>query len=229
LKYQRIIDNDDTFKTGFICRSILLIEDIIEDAYCENLRVKIDLDEYKLIVEPVNCRYDIRESISVFSSQHDVSNIEIGLGEYDYSYLYEKLIDMYRLKLHQYVRSMIWKTISTGVEYYMGLLFNGKAFIVEGEVGYVKIPRLNLCLAVHTHPSRHAIPSSIDLESMVELILNRGIGFIIVSSVESLAIYRVKPLGIDEFEYIKSIDLKDPVKALREIVDSRLFKALLFK
>jgi len=228
LKYQRIIENDDTFKMGFICRSILLIEDIMEDAYCENLRVKMDLDEYKLIVEPVNCRYDVRESIDVFSGQHDVLNVEIGYGEYYYNYLYEKLIDMYRLKLHQYLRSLVWKTVLTGVEYYMGLLFNGKAFIVEGEYGYVKIPRLNLCLAAHTHPSKYAIPSSVDLESMIELILDRGIGFIIVSFERSLAIYRVKPLSIDEFKYVKSIDLEDPVKALREIVNSGLFKTVSF-
>jgi len=229
LKYQKIIENDDTVKAGFICRSILLIEDIMEDAYCENIRVKIDLDEYKLIVEPVNCRYDVRESINVFSGQHDVSNVEIGYGVHDYNYLYEKLIDMYRLKLHQYVRSLVWKSMSTGVEYYMGLLFNGSAFIVEGEYGYVKLPRLNLCLATHTHPSKYAVPSSVDLESMMELFLDRGIGFIIVSSEESLAIYRVKPLSIDEFEYFKSIDLEDPVKALREIASSKLFKTILFK
>ena len=217
-KYHSVFRDNDTEKIGLICRAINFLEDIYEDAECEDIQVSIkDLDEGRLVVEPINCRYDPVESISVFSKQYDLDNVMIGSGDYSLWALYDHLINVYRETLHYKMLSLSGRTRTTGYEYYMGVLFDGSCFIVEGEHEYVRIPGMPQCLSAHTHPSPYPIPSSTDLKTITQLLIDRGIGHIIVSYGPSLAIYRVRPLTIDDLEYLKTLNMNNPVEALKII------------
>lgn len=217
-KYHDVFRDNDSEKIGFICRVINFLEDIYEDAECRDIRVSItDLENNKLVIEPIDCRYDPLESISVFIEHYGITNYMIGSGDYSWNSLYDYLINTYRETLHYRMLSLSSRTRITGYEYYMGVLFNGKCFIVEGEHEHIHIPRIHHCISAHTHPSPYPIPSTTDLKTIMQLLLDRGIGHVIIGYSSSLAIYRVKPLTIDDLEYLKTIDLSDPVDALKNI------------
>ncbi len=107
------------------------------------------------------------------------------------------------------------RTLSSGYEYYLGILFNGSAFILEGEKDHVTLPGIKHCFSAHTHPSQIPVPSSMDLKMITRLLIDRGIGHVVVASTSSLAIYRVKPLTLEDLEYLKTLNYTDPVKALQ--------------
>jgi len=217
-RYQKIFADRDTRFAGFLCRAINFLEDLVEDADCKNIYVSVwDLDSFKLVLEPVDCSYDLYDSIRVFSKEYDLENVDIGTGDLSYSGLYDHLIDHYRNNIHVKLLEVFSRNIHRSVEYYMGILWDGRAFIVEGESDRVIIPGINHCLSAHTHPSQYPIPSSVDLKTITRLMLDRGIGHVVVAQSSSLAIYRVKPLTINDLEFINSMDYGDPEYALKHL------------
>jgi len=218
-KYHVVFQNKYTERIGFLCRAINLLEDVLEDAECADL--KVALSGEVLIVEPVKCTYDIRESVELFRDQHNVETVVIGAGEKSYRELYDEVIATYVAGLHSMMLELSGKTRERGVEYYMGVLFSGQGFIVEGERDRVRVPGIAQCVAAHTHPTPHPIPSANDLKSITNLMLSRGIGHIIVGYSASLAIYRVSPLTERDLEILNEIQSREPAKALKALSSCR--------
>ncbi len=219
-KYQAIIKNNCTERIAFLARTINFLEDILEDAECEEIFIDSHgLENYTVVVEGIKCRYDLLESIDVFSEKHNVP-ATIGRGDTSLRTLYEEIIDYYRETLHYKMKEYATKTIATHHEYYLGILFNGKAFLIEGEEDKVLLPRIPQCLSAHTHPSNIPVPSKQDLKTITQLFTDRGIGHIIETIGASLAIYRVAPITINDLEVFKQLEnTNDIVKTLNNLTN----------
>ncbi|OYT40351.1 MAG: hypothetical protein B6U89_02445 [Desulfurococcales archaeon ex4484_58] len=217
-KPHTVFRNHYSERIGFLCRTINLLEDIYEDSECRDLYVSMEqLESNRVVIEPIDCRYEVEESIDVFNKYYDIEEIEVGVGDTSFYSLYEYVIDYYRNTLHYKMLEYSGKTRNSGFEYYMGVLFDGSAFIVEGWSNRVVIPGVKQCLSAHTHPSPYPIPSRIDLRSISRQLVDRGLAHIIVAYSSSLVIYRVKPLTINDLELLKEIEGLDPPEVLRII------------
>ncbi len=207
LKFQQIIENEATRRIGFLSRLVNFLEDILEDAECDSVYYTVgSVDEKEVVVEGRNCRYPLSESIEVFMDKYDLY-AEEGFGKKHYTELYHEIVKVYRETLHYTMKGYAVKSMQRRVEYYLGVLFNGKGFLVEGEEDRVVVPGgLNQCFAAHTHPSQIPIPSHADVRSITNLFLDRGIGHVIETSGPSLAIYRRAPLSIEDLELLRTMD-----------------------
>lgn len=218
-KFQRAVENEATMRIGFYGRVINFLEDLLEDAECEEVYVDIvSVDEEYIVVEGSNCSYPIEESIEVFQDKYDLY-AEPGSASTPLASLYREVVSTYRNTLHYDMKQFAARSMRTGLEYYLGILFNGKAFIIEGEENRVIMPGIRTqCFSAHTHPSNLPIPSRQDIHTIIELFINRGIGHVIETISTGLAIYRIRPIDIDDLEKLKIIEtIKDPVRALREL------------
>lgn len=218
-KFQRAVENEATMRIGFYGRVINFLEDLLEDAECEEVYVDIvSVDEEYIVVEGSNCSYPIEESIEVFQDKYDLY-AEPGSASTPLPSLYREVVSTYRNTLHYDMKQFAARSMRTGLEYYLGILFNGKAFIIEGEENRVIMPGIRTqCFSAHTHPSNLPIPSRQDIHTIIELFINRGIGHVIETISTGLAIYRIRPIDIDDLEKLKIIEtIKDPVRALREL------------
>ncbi len=207
IKHQRIIEDESTRKIGFLSRLVNFLEDVYEDAECADLYYTItSIEEESVIVEGVDCNYPLSESIDVFMDKYDLY-AEEGIGRKHYTELYDEVVRVYKSTLHYTMKNYAARSLQKHVEYYLGILFSGKAFLVEGEGDKVIIPGgLNQCFAAHTHPSNLPIPSQADVRSITNLFLDRGIGHVIETVGPSLAIYRRAPLSIEDLEVLKTLD-----------------------
>jgi hypothetical protein len=229
-KYQQIINNKDTFMIGFLSRLINFLEDIIDDSECEDVYVWFNMDDPlsdNIFVEGVNCLYNIEESINVFSHNYDLV-VERGRGEYSLNDLYSIVIERYKNRLHYIMKDLAGKSIITHREYYLGILFNGKAFLIEGERDKVLVPgNIPQCFSAHTHPSQIPIPSRADLKTINKLFIDRGIGHAIETVGTSMIIYRVSPITLSDLEIIKDAEkMRNPVKALSMLTSTQHIKIM---
>ncbi|MEM1606116.1 MAG: hypothetical protein QXW41_07740 [Fervidicoccaceae archaeon] len=207
MKLQEIIDNEYTRKIGFLCRAINFLEDVLEDAECDEIRVERNgLERYIVVLEPVKCRHDVAESIRAFRDQYDLE-VLLDLGNMAFNELYEHVINYYVRTLHSVIKRYALETDKAGIEYYLGVLFNGKGFIIEGEKNKVIMPgNIPQCISAHTHPLNNPIPSKDDVKFINAILVNRGIGHIIETSGSGIAIYRAGPLSISDYEFLRRIE-----------------------
>ncbi len=206
---------------AFYSNLVNYIEDLLEDAECEDIYIGgIDPDGGSAVIEGYNCKYSLEESVEVFSKYYDVT-LEIGSGGRPYDELYRRVITTYRETLHYMMKKLSLETIAKHREYYLGILFTGDAFILEGEEDRVVVPGgIKQCFAAHTHPSNIAIPSWNDLKSIVNLFLDRGIGHVIETVGQSMAIYRVKPLTLEEYEVLHDLEKANDLNEVFHILNS---------
>jgi hypothetical protein len=101
------------------------------------------------------------------------------------------------------MRDLAARTIATNVEYHLGVLFDGRGFIVEGEVEKVVVPR-SLNAFQHTYPAAISWPSLKDLKAITKLSLDREVCHVIETYSSGLAIYREGPLTIEDYEALKT-------------------------
>ncbi len=229
-KYQQIIDNKDTFIIGFLSRLVNFLEDIIDDSECEDVYVWFNMDDplsENIFVEGVNCLYDIEESINVFSPNYNLVAVK-GRGEYSLSELYNMVIDKYKSRLHYIMKDLAGKSFITRREYYLGILFNGKAFLIEGERDKVLLPgNIPQCFSAHTHPSQIPVPSRADLKTINRLFVDRGIGHAIETVGTSMVIYRVSPITLNDLEIIRDAErIHNPVKALSMLTSTQHIRVM---
>lgn len=231
-KFHRVFTNRDSEYIGFLCRVINFLEDIYEDAECGDIKVSLsNLNSSIVSLTPFNCLYDIDESISIFSEQHGIDRAEIAdetLDSISLSKLYDIVIDKYREALHYYILKYLDKTITTGYEYYLGVLFNGKCFLLEGERNRITIPRIPQCISAHTHPSNYPAPSSRDIDEIVNIFIDRGVGHVIIAKSTGMAIYRVKPLTESDLETIKELGNVNSVELIRTLSRMKTIKVMFF-
>lgn len=213
-KHQVLLQYEEVSRIGFLCRLINLLEDIVEDAECRDILVTTDLYESRAIyVKPLECRYDTEESISLFKMQHDIEDIFVdrSIQGSSYTRLYDELIEYYAKKVHHIILRYTEITDKTNIEYFLGILLNGEGFLVEGEEDQVILPSLPLCISAHTHPRGVYTPSLHDIKMIIRTLLDRGIGHAIVTSSGSQVIYRRRPLTLDDYLYLRSLEnTRDP-------------------
>lgn len=218
-KKHKFFSNSASKRIGFLCRLVNFLEDVLEDAGCEDILVSLNsLGEDKVVLEPFSCSEDYRESMSVFGDEYDLRGIDINQGDVSFKVLYDEIIETYASTIHRFVKQLVYRTIEAGVEHYVGILFDGRVFVAEGEENRIILPKINECLSIHTHPSLHPMPSFEDLRHAVDLMVDRGIGCVIASRSSSLAIYRTGALTVDEYYLIKSFDTTNPYDLLINIV-----------
>lgn len=229
-RFHEVIENKYTWKIGYICRVINFIEDIIEDAECSDILLNSDiLDTNTLLIDPRGCLLDIAESINVFKDLYDLGNVKRGFAARTIPYrsLYDIVIKLYHDTIHQEFKRYAVYTDNTRVEFFLGILFNGKGFIAEGEEDRVSIPGFPMCISAHTHPGGVLSPSKRDLTMIIKTLTDRGIGHIVTTSRQSIAIYRTKPLSIHEYIALREISSKEsPVDVLNRSAALGIIKVL---
>jgi len=205
-KYHEVIVNEYTRRLGFLCRVINFLEDVLEDSECTSVLVDSRrLAEGVVVVDAVECSGDVRESTGVFREKHGV-RVELGPGDLSLWELYDRVVDYYSRTLRKFMKNLVAKTIETGVEYYLGVLFDGRGFVVEGYVERVAVPGIPQCFSAHTHPADTPWPSPRDLRAISRLLLDRGVCHVIEARNAGLAIYRRGPLTIEDYEALKLLE-----------------------
>jgi hypothetical protein len=214
LKYFEEIINKYTREIGFLYRSILFVEDFMEDAECENIYVET-LNE-TLFINPVNCVGEVSDSLTYYSRVHEI-DVQISPVNGNFKELYRNIVKTYVEGLRPLVRSKLPLTMGNRLEYFMGVTPGGEGFLLEGDVEKVRIPWVNVVLSVHTHPEEHPIPSLTDLETIVRSFTSRGIAHGIEAYNGGLIIYRVEPIRLEELFFLKNVKKRDPFSYFNEL------------
>jgi hypothetical protein len=218
LKYHEVFENSYTRKIGFLCRLINLLEDLLEESGCRDILVDYSEDSTSIVkVEGIDCTYSILESLELYGGKYDI-NASIGLGRFKLSDLYGRILEYYKRGFHSRLLSYAVLTDETGIEYYLGVLFDGKGFLLEGGVNSVSIPRIPQCLTAHTHPSHSPLPSSRDFSAIRDLFTNGGLAHFIVTINKSIAIYRAGPITTSDYELLINAErFSSPMEALMNL------------
>lgn len=214
MKYFEEIINKYTREIGFLYRSILFVEDFMEDAECENIYVET-LNE-TLFINPVNCVGEVSDSLTYYSRVHEI-DVQISPVNGNFKELYRNIVKTYVEGLRPLVRSKLPLTMGNRLEYFMGVTPGGEGFLLEGDVEKVRIPWVNVVLSVHTHPEEHPIPSLTDLETIVRSFTSRGIAHGIEAYNGGLIIYRVEPIRLEELFFLKNVKKRDPFSYFNEL------------
>ena len=101
------------------------------------------------------------------------------------------------------------RTAFEGIEYMVVVLRNGRAALLEGEVEKVRIPYIRHVADAHTHP-RWCFPSAPDIESLMNLLLDSGLGSAIVSPECTLVMARDGPFT--EEDYLALAELRNSIR-----------------
>ncbi len=226
IREQKLLVDTNTRYIAFLSRLINFLEDLIDDAWCrtvyvsKNVYTERPLEPSYIVIEPVECSYDVEESIEIFSRQWDLDTIDfrIGKGDIAFSDLYYFIPSFYSATLHYLMKNYATKTVARRREYFLAILFNGKGFILEGEEDRVTIPFIKHCVSAHTHPSSIPMPSKKDIETVMNLMLNRGFLHVIETPASSLYIYRVGVMGEEELIKLRTIEHAKDYRELLNIV-----------
>lgn len=220
-KEQFVFENSSTRVIAFYSRLVNFIEDLIDDAYCKTVYVSgLEDSDGNITIEPVECLYDFHESIELFSNEWNIDNVVLGKGVHDYRILYSLVKDKYLETLHYIMKNYASKTYVSRKEYFLAVTFTGKAIVLEGEPEKVRIPLFNQCFSAHTHPSARAIPSKHDLVTIMNIMLNRGIGHAIETPSETLVIYRTAPLTEEDILVLRRIEREDSLENIIRMLRS---------
>ncbi len=216
-KQNILIEDKSAERIAFISRTINFAEDVLEDAECEDVLVDIEWSaEPKVLVNGWQCNYDVGESIEIFMDKYDLDAMYSEHARISYTRLYDEVVSTYLESLHYRMKNYASKSYATRREYYLGILFDGRAFLLEGEEDHVISPGIPQCFSAHTHPSNMPVPSRQDLRVITRLLIDRGIGHVIETVGPSLAIYRVRPLTLEDWEKMKNVQsIENPLEALQ--------------
>ncbi len=118
--------------------------------------------------------------------------------------LYSHALDLYLRNVPSYLRSYTIRTALEGIEYMLVVLQNGRAVLLEGERNKVVIPSVKAVASAHTHP-KSCVPSPHDIRSLVNILLDGGLGASIVSPNCTLTIFRSGPFTEDDYLALTSL------------------------
>ncbi|MEM4488500.1 MAG: hypothetical protein QXK88_06865 [Desulfurococcaceae archaeon] len=149
------------------------------------------------MVEAVNCRGNVRESLAVFQEMYD---LKAGLdkGDLPLEWLYGYVVDHDARALHRLMKMLALRTSASKTEYYLGALFKGEGFVLEGKIEGVVVPGVPQCFSAHTENKPLLSPR--DIKAIVKLLLDRGIGHVVETNKVGLAIYCAGPLTLQDYE-----------------------------
>lgn len=135
--------------------------------------------------------------------------------------LYDEIMYLSRNMLVKLLRQYL----TSNQEYFAAIIGDGKLILLEGEEQEINVPipqYLEPIVIAHTHPYSTCIPSKRDVESFIRLLMDQGIGSIIVSPLCTMLLYRRGPFIEEDYErlirFSRKIDkAKDIINALRII------------
>lgn len=135
--------------------------------------------------------------------------------------LYDEIMDLSRNILVKLLRQYL----TSNQEYFAAIIGDGKLILLEGEEQGINVPipqYLEPIVIAHTHPYSTCIPSKKDIESFIRLLMDQGIGSIIVSPLCTMLLYRRGPFVEEDYEELVRFSrkigrAKDIVNALRII------------
>jgi len=193
-----------SLKLAFYNHLINGLESIIAEYGCSDVGVTLldtELPSLEFVVCYSNCDEVPHEGF-------ELNNIlEYGLAkEYTFRYcreglhlndLYSKALDLYLSNVLSYLHPYSIRTAIEGIEYMLLVLKNGRAVLIEGEKDKVIVPSIKLVASAHTHP-KNCIPSPHDLRSIINILLEGGLGASVVSPNCTLTIFRNGPFTEDD-------------------------------
>lgn len=254
MKFSYLKDSDPlVYSLAILHNLINLIEFIIADCECEDVKIHADVDvvnesyfvPHKICVEPKNCTYECSNYSEEASILNKYFKCNIMLKEFNnecmFTLNYEKLINVSKELIHKltisYLRHYVLKTKLTKVEYMMLVNRFGKLLIIEGSEDKVSLPLSfktlrNIVISSHTHPY-NCIPSHRDLEQLELIMSYGGLGGAILGPSCITLIYRNKPLMYDDLirlreikKKIKEGNFKDFIKMIKDL---KSVSVILFK
>ncbi len=98
------------------------------------------------------------------------------------------------------VARLAGETTETGVEYMLLYAEDGSVLVLEGERYRVRIPRVKVVMAYHTHPEGHCGLSAKDVESALDLLTEGGLASGSATPTCAAVLYRHGL--VDEDEYV---------------------------
>ncbi len=107
------------------------------------------------------------------------------------------------------LRHLAQETSSTGVEYMLIYLEDGKVAVLEGERFRVSVPFVNSLAMLHTHPSGACGLSQKDLKSGIELLTEEGLFSGAVTPECAYIMYREGLVDEEDFIRVKKGELRD--------------------
>ena len=225
MKEIRLID-DYVFKyLAFLSYVISITEFAIADGDCALNEAEIcdipeEADEWlrysKAKIKLENCKYkDIylpKETEEL--EEYELGSIKLVIEGMEYRCI--KLLDLYRkvaqgftLLARRYLESKLIQTHLSNTEFFLALLRDGRALILEGEERTIKVPKLRIWASAHTHPYT-CIPSAADMETAEDILCDQGIAETIISPLCTLVIFRSAPLTDDDI-----LTLKEAIEFLK--------------
>ncbi|MGC9072053.1 MAG: hypothetical protein ACP5HK_05100 [Acidilobus sp.] len=96
------------------------------------------------------------------------------------------------------------ETTETGVEFMLLYTSDGHLLTLEGERYRVRIPRVKVAMAFHTHPEGHCGLSKQDLESAVDLLTEGGLASGSVTPSCAAVVYRLGMVNEDDYLSFKA-------------------------
>lgn len=196
------------------------IQDQIGYNLYANITVKVlgDVDQeitgLEKIVEGKPLTYRIEKIIVEEQGQPSIFSEEI-------LEIYDEVITL----SHRLLARLLQPYLNRKYEYFATIISDGKIILLEGEEEkvYVPIPsHLEPIVTAHTHPHTPCIPSKRDIESLIRLLVDQGIGLIILSPLCNLIIYRRGLFLEEDYETLLKLSReigknKDVVNAVRTI------------
>ncbi|RLG89477.1 MAG: hypothetical protein DRO15_00320 [Thermoprotei archaeon] len=209
MRESKLIDDYEFKYLAFLSYIISIAEFAVADGECSLDETEIcdlpeEADEWryysKALIKLRNCKY---EDIYLPREVEELKEYELGsidIALMNGGYRCTKLLSLYRRVAKKftsiartYLEDKLIQTSFSNVEFFLALLRNGKAIILEGEERTIKIPKLRIWATAHTHPYT-CIPSAIDMESAEDILCDQGIVEAIISPLCTLIIFREAPL-----------------------------------
>lgn len=194
------------------------VESLIFDCNCSDAYIDVEFSSLEdLLGSDINvnlsgCEYRPDEYFELddLIDYGLVSSVNVSLGSsgINYRVLYDEAIKTVLRWAIPYMRLESLKTKESGVEYMLVVLRDGRAEVLEGEVDRVVIPEVDAVVTVHTH-STLCTPSTTDMKSLTNLLINGGLGFGVVSPVCYLLIFRVGPFTEEDLITLKNLDIPE--------------------
>lgn len=176
------------------------IESIIGGYGCEGVRVRLLNNEltlcYSSCDERPNEGYELDEALDYgLLSGYTLSRCGEGVR---LSRLYDEVADELIKTSTSILSSYSLRTKIEGTEYMLIIFRSGLALLLRGEKNKVVIPAVKAVASVHTHPYG-CVPSPHDVRSLINDLLEGGIGGGIISTDCRLFILRSGPFTEEDY------------------------------
>jgi hypothetical protein len=204
MKWHKIVDDAGAKE---LVEQFFLLE-AAEDAWIETGSDYITLDPSSRTVYIPYGNERIIETIPSLSQKYSSKHIYFreGEGEIHYRDFYTILRDISIEKLSPFIKSILDRTRSYGLEHALLLLEDGKIFLLEGEREHVTLPEIRCFIFIHTHPSPLCLPSKQDIRQAATFFMNNGFLNAIASSQCLFIMYRRWLLGEEDILTLKDLE-----------------------